>query len=248
VCQPIRIGLPIMLGSRHPVTALAVMRGFSLIEMMVSIVIGLIVAAGAVSLIVAIDQANSETIQSTRLTQELRTLATVISNDVKRARRIDDPIGMVGVGSTNACATTPKTPAQPCYPLTPSSGSASCMTYGYSGTASTASLYNYHSVRLSTNGAVMLSQLTFDPNAVAAGTALPTTAAITNCTSSGGITGGTETQISSSSINITSMTFTYVNAGEIDLSITGKLLAGDTYSKTISRTFTQPIFIRSSAL
>ncbi|MGH8121900.1 MAG: PilW family protein [Rudaea sp.] len=219
-------------------------RGFSLIEMMIAIVIGLVVIAGAISLIVAIDKANSETIQSTRLTQELRSLASVVADDIKRARYINDPIGMVGTG---VCATAPVTPAQPCYPITPTAGSASCVTYGYTGTISSASVYSYRSVRLVTTsgiGAVNLAQLTFDPNAVAAGTSLPTTAVATACP----ITGGTETQISSREINVTGLTFTYVNAGEIDLSVTGQLLGGDSYTNAISRTFTQPIFIRSSQL
>jgi hypothetical protein len=91
---------------------------------------------------------------------------------------------------------------------------------------------------------VNLSQLTFDPNAVSSGTALPTTAVTTACP----VTGGTESQISSREINVTALTFTFVGAGEIDLTLTGKMLAGDTYANGITRTFTQPIFIRSSAL
>ena len=240
------------------------MRGFTLIEMMVAIVIGMIVVGGAVALIVAINQANSETIQSTRLTQELQALASVIADDVKRARAVTDPIGMVSSGSATACVTAPTAPTQPCYPITPTAGSANCITYGYSGAASAGNvynaggvltssyLYNYRSIRLVTSGGVgtvNLSQLTFDPTTGivtppgAAGT-IPTAAAITACP----ITGGAETAISSKEINITALTFTYVNSGEIDLSLTGKQLAGDTYTNNISRTFTQPIFIRSSQL
>ena len=236
----------------------APVRGFTLIEMMVSITIGMIVAAGAVSLIVAINQANSETIQSTRLTQELRSLATVISDDLKRTRRIDDPISMVGQGLTKSCPTTPTTPAQPCYTITATT--AGCIAYGYTGVSrnsangtsckmpdgtgsgsTCASIYNYHSVRLA-NGAVVLDQLIFDPN-VAAGTALPTAAAITACP----ITGSTATTLSSPQVNITWLTFTAVSASEIDLEIRGKLLAGDAYTNNITRKFTQPIYIRSAA-
>src|SRR5260221_878874 len=71
-------------------------QGFSLIEMMVSIVIGLLVMAGATTLIVAINQANATTIESSRLTQELRTTLEVIANDLRRARRLDDPVGVMG--------------------------------------------------------------------------------------------------------------------------------------------------------
>jgi hypothetical protein len=58
----------------------------------------------------------------------------------------------------------------------------------------------------------------------------------------------TTVQISSQEVSITALTFTYINGGEIDLSLTGKLIKGDAYTNTVSRTFTQPIFIRSGTL
>jgi Tfp pilus assembly protein PilW len=249
----------------------AAARGFSLIELMISMVIGMIVALGAVSLIVAIDQSNSETIQATRLTQELRTLSVVIADDIKRTRRVDDPIAMVGQGTTSACATAPVTPAQPCYPMTTTlavSGVPTCVTYGYTGTVSSQSIYNYNSVRL-TNNQVEMAQLTFDPSASATGTALPSTADITHCTSSGGITGSTAYTLNSSEVKITSLCFSssadtgscYFDsttsscllntvvpaANEIDMCVAGQLIAGDTYTKTITRAFVQPIFVRSAS-
>ena len=237
-----------MLNSRIPVVTRTSMKGFSLIELMIAMVIGLIVVAAVISLILAINQANSETIQSTRLTQELRTLAAVIADDLKRTRRVDDPIGMVGQGTTSACAVAPVTPAQPCYPITPTTATspATCATYGYTGTTTSSSIYNYHSVRRVVTGGVgsiVLNQLTFDPNSVAAGTALPTTAVVTACP----ITGSTATTLSSGQIDITALSFTAVSTAEIDLTLTGKLSAGDAYTKTITRTFTQPIFIRSNS-
>jgi type II secretory pathway pseudopilin PulG len=76
-------------------------RGFSLIEMMVATSVGMIVVAGAVTLIVAISHANSETIQSTRINQGMRTLASVIGEEIRRARRLHDPIAYVGQGGTS---------------------------------------------------------------------------------------------------------------------------------------------------
>lgn len=232
-----------MLNSQSLRSMGAPLRGFTLIEMMVSITIGLIVAAGAVSLIVAINQANSETIQSTRLTQELRSLASVISDDLKRTRRIDDPVSMVGQGTAAACPAVPKTPAQPCYRIY--TGTAGCVSYGYTGTIGSASIYNYHSVRL-VNGAVVLDQLTFDPN-VAAGTALPINSASDSTKTDCPITGATATTLSSPQVNIIALTFLpAVVTNKIDLTVSGKFLAGDAYSNTITRTFTQPIYIRST--
>ncbi|HEY2396738.1 MAG TPA: prepilin-type N-terminal cleavage/methylation domain-containing protein [Rudaea sp.] len=252
-----------MLIRRHGSGLPKAARGFSLIELMISVLIGLIVAAGAVALIVAIDRANSETIQSTRLTQELRSIASVIADDIKRARRIADPVGMVGYGTTNTCATTPTVPAQPCYTITPSTtatqtvatlGVQPCMTYGYTGTTGSSTLYNYRFIWL--NGtSVELDQWTFDPTGLANGTQIPvpptqttlTTCSITKATPTH-VGTPTTVQISSQEVSITALTFTYINGGEIDLSLTGKLIKGDAYTNTVSRTFTQPIFIRSGTL
>jgi prepilin-type N-terminal cleavage/methylation domain-containing protein len=65
--------------------------GFSLVELMVAMVLGLIVVAAVVNLVVSIIQSNNQTIQATRLTQELRATAAVIAADIKRARSVDDP-------------------------------------------------------------------------------------------------------------------------------------------------------------
>jgi len=253
--------------------------GFSLIELMVSVTIGLIVAAGAVTLIVAIDRSNSEMIQSTRLTQELRALATVIADDFKRTRRINDPVAMVGQGSTKTCptptSTKPATPSQPCYSIGTSltvSGIDTCLFYGYSGTASTGSVFNYRAVRLSGSNLVM-DQGTYDPNAVAAGTRIPVA---TGCTSSGLTVDANSTltvahyPLNSSEVSISSfcvsstadagtcvansagtcvLDTTMVPASnEIDICIAGKLTGGDTYTKTITRAYVQPLYVRAVAI
>jgi type II secretory pathway component PulJ len=242
--------------------------GFSLIEMMISVVMGMIVAAGAVSLIVAIDKSNSETIQATRLTQELQALSAVIADDIKRARRIDDPIAKVAQGSTNNCATTPTLPAQPCYTFSTSQGTNACVAYGYSGTTSTSYVYNYRSIRRTVTGGVgsiVLDQLAFDPTTNASGTALPAVA----CQP----TGSTSYALSSNQVNITSLCFSsasdastcYFNAtngdceldttsthvpaaNEVDVCIAAKLVSGDVYEKTITRAFVQPIYIQSPSI
>lgn len=66
-------------------------RGFSMVELMVAMVLGLIVVAAVVNLVMSIIQSNNQTIQATRLTQELRATAQVIASDIKRARSVDDP-------------------------------------------------------------------------------------------------------------------------------------------------------------
>lgn len=84
-----------MLTSRH---AAPVQRGFSLIELMVSVVLGLLLVAAVLSLVVSVTKTNADTIRSTRLTQELRTLLEVVSREVTRARYIEDPLANVGAG------------------------------------------------------------------------------------------------------------------------------------------------------
>jgi prepilin-type N-terminal cleavage/methylation domain-containing protein len=84
-----------MLMPRHACSA---QRGFSLIELMVSVVLGLLLVAAVLSLVVSVTKTNAETIRSTRLTQELRTLLEVVSREVTRARYIEDPLANVGAG------------------------------------------------------------------------------------------------------------------------------------------------------
>jgi len=211
-------------------------RGFSLIEMMVAITVGLIVAAAAVALIVSIDQANSETIQSARLTGELRALATVVTDDIMRARRVNDPIAMVGQGTTKACPSSPKAPSdQPCYSMRTGDTAASapdtdtsapkCLAYGYSGlqanrNATTydtkARTFVYHKVYFnslsSSAGGLVLAQYTYDPNSVASGTALPTIDPGPTYTNDCSVTGATANptrpqQLNSDQVNITSVCF-----------------------------------------
>lgn len=258
-----------MLNIRHSFPRAA--RGFSLIELMVSVTIGLIVAAGAVTLIVAIDRSNTETIHATRLTQELRALAGVIADDIKRTRRINDPIAMVGQGSAKTCPTAPVTPNQPCYPRL-TTGTSGCIMYGYSGTTADETLYNYRYVYLDGTN-VKIDQYVYDPSSVATGTALPTTATLTAaCPLTTAPTNTTKTTatLNSDQVNITTfcvssstdtgtcyfdssdstckLNTTVPLGNEIDICIAGQLKNGDVYTKTITRAFVQPIFMRSSAV
>ena len=72
--------------------------GFTLIEMMVALVIGLIVSGAAIAFLVSIAKVNKENLQVTRLTQELRAVSEVINREVRRARYVSDPIGNVAQG------------------------------------------------------------------------------------------------------------------------------------------------------
>jgi Tfp pilus assembly protein PilW len=245
-----------MLTPAHSMTRHGPVRGFSLIEMMVSIVIGMIVALGAVSLIVAIDRSNSETIQSTRLNQELRSIAAVISNDLKRARRIDDPIAKVGQG-TNACVSAAP---EPCFAIGPSPADPACITYGYSGTSGSTNTKNYRAIRRTVdaggNGSIVLAADTSAVDCTSAGTQLNSAqvditglclAYNTGVVSGGNLVGTTCPVCTSSSCLCTggAAAVPAVGTEEIDVCIAGRLRTGDTYTQTITRSILQPVFIRS---
>lgn len=67
-------------------------RGFSLVELMVGMALGLILTGAVLALVVAIIQSNRQTLQSTRLNQELRATLALVANDLRRARAVDDPL------------------------------------------------------------------------------------------------------------------------------------------------------------
>ena len=95
--------------------------GFTLIELMVALVIGLIVIGAVLALIVAMIRTNNQTIQSTRLTQELRGTAAVITSELQRAGSAENPFNL-----TNAAALAAVDAA-----------TAGCIKYSYSDTAGT---------------------------------------------------------------------------------------------------------------
>lgn len=59
--------------------------GFSLIELMIALVAGLIVVGAVLAFTVSSVQANAEFVKSTRLTQELRNVTDYITSELKRA-------------------------------------------------------------------------------------------------------------------------------------------------------------------
>ncbi len=70
--------------------------GFTLIELMIAMAIGLIVIGSAIALMVSVMRANSENRQSTRLTQELRALTDIVARELRRARYNEDTLTFVG--------------------------------------------------------------------------------------------------------------------------------------------------------
>lgn len=132
-------------------------RGFSLIEMMVAITIGLIVIGSVLGLVLSIMRANNQTIQATRLTQEMRATAAVIAGDLKRAGGVIDPM-------TVATANAGK-------PLNPyaaiDAATAGCIRYSYANNSGN----NFRAVSRS-NRAVFLDTVTTNTATCGGGTRL----------------------------------------------------------------------------
>ena len=95
--------------------------GFTLIELMVAMVLGLIVMGAVIALVMSMIRANNQTIQSTRLTQELRATAAVITGELQRAGSASNPFNI-----TTATALG-----------TVNTATAGCIIYSYSDEAGT---------------------------------------------------------------------------------------------------------------
>jgi len=221
-------------------TARAPARGFSLVEMMVAMLIGAIVAAGAVALIVAIARSNSETIQATRVNQELRALASVIGDEIRRSRRLHDPLVLVGQGgATNGTFDFIDT------------STAGCIVYGYqdatlSDTSATAAVNNYQSIHLS-NGSIVFAKDTSAVTCTTAGTTLNSaqlniTGLVFKCVTSNGT--NVYDLANTSAANPTTV---QESCSEIDMTISATLVSGTVYEKTIPHTYVQQVFVRSGA-
>jgi Tfp pilus assembly protein PilW len=76
-------------------------RGFSLVEMMVAIVAGMIVSLAVITFMMSSMRSNGEYVQSTRLTQELRNTLDLIVRDVSRAGYNDDALSYVSLPNTS---------------------------------------------------------------------------------------------------------------------------------------------------
>ena len=96
-------------------------RGFSMIELMVALVLSLLVAGAVLALVLAIIKSNRMTLQATRLNQELRATLAVVAADIRRARSVDDPLSSAMLGPNPIGAV--------------STATASCIIYAYDGAA-----------------------------------------------------------------------------------------------------------------
>lgn len=212
--------------------------GFSLVELMVALVVGMIVIGAVLALVLAIMKSNRQTLQSTRLNQELRATMAVVINDLRRARGTEDPL------------TEAKLPDGQRYGRDIDYSTAGCIRYAYADAPGGAC----HVIMRATTGTkadrIFLNAAAPTITAGSAGPpVVPATAACnTTCP-----TNGAGTQLGSDQVAITALTFTPTSPAtpavntvrSFDVTITGHLIDQDAELNSISRSVTQSVQIRS---
>jgi prepilin peptidase dependent protein B len=89
------------------VTILPRQKGFSLVELMISLTLGLVVMGGALSIVTSILATNTSTLKMTRLDQELRTVMMMLTRDLRRAGSWRDAVDKVIEASSSSGASGP---------------------------------------------------------------------------------------------------------------------------------------------
>lgn len=86
----------------HPVarTGGPASAGFSLVELMVGMAVGLILMAAMVALVISVLRTNADVVASARLTQEGRAIGEIMHREIKRARFNGLYLDFVGQGAT----------------------------------------------------------------------------------------------------------------------------------------------------
>jgi prepilin-type N-terminal cleavage/methylation domain-containing protein len=206
-------------------------QGFTLVEMMVALVVGLIVVGAVLALVVSIMRSNRQTLQATRLNQELRATLAVIANDLRRARSVTDPLTTAKALGGNPFAQV-------------DSSSAGCIRYAYANGPGGACRV----ILRATSGTTAVNKIFLGARAPDATTGLCTT----SCPATASASGITFTKLGSDQVEITALTFTpattTATAGttrRFDVTVTGNLIDQDDELSSITRTMTQSVFVRS---
>ncbi len=100
--------------------------GFSLVELMISITVGLVVLGGVVSIFSSSVKGNADALKMTRLNQELQAAMGMMTRDIRRAGYWGNASSAIGPSTSNANPFTLDTPGN-------YSGetNASCITFSY---------------------------------------------------------------------------------------------------------------------
>lgn len=213
--------------------------GFSLVELMVALVVGLIVVGAVLALVLAIMKSNRQTVQSTRLNQELRATMAVVANDLRRARGAADPL------------TEAKLPDVQRYSRFINYGTVGCISYAYANAPGGVCRMVVRATTGAKTNRIFL--LAYDPDPTPASAGPPIVPAGLVCDTTCPTNGAGGTQLGSDQVEITGLTFTPLTPASptaetvrsFEVSITGKLIDQDDELEGIERTVTQSVQIRS---
>lgn len=75
-------------------------RGFSLVELMVGLAVGLVLLTAMVALVVSVLRANADVVSGAKLNQEGRAIGDIMHRELKRARYSGSYLTFVGAGAT----------------------------------------------------------------------------------------------------------------------------------------------------
>jgi prepilin-type N-terminal cleavage/methylation domain-containing protein len=125
--------------------------GFSLIELMIALVAGLIVSAALVAFTMSSFRSNGEYVLSTRLTQELRNSLDLVMRDLRRAGYDEGALGRLAQGTMS--------------PFSPMLVEADCVVYAYDrDTANDPALYHDGEIDLANGEVRALRRVDVDYN------------------------------------------------------------------------------------
>ncbi|MGR8980859.1 MAG: PilW family protein [Gammaproteobacteria bacterium] len=172
-----------------PQTATPLQKGFTLIELMISIVIGLFILSAVLSLFVSMIKSDADNAKAVQLNQELRTVMSLMTRDIRRAganrNAASDSLEMPPSNPFSVAGSTLLSIA-----ANAQGDADSCITYSYDANDGTNELYGFrldsgeHTVEtrasgqacneggwndLTDNNLVNITELTFADNPVMEG-------------------------------------------------------------------------------
>jgi len=112
-------------------------RGFTLIEVLIGMAVGIVVVGGAIIIYVSTVQNSNDTLKSSRLNQEIGSLLLVIANDVRRAGfwgDIDDTAYHLNPFNQPNATSLVVIDDMASNTIQPETGQGSCLTYAYDAT------------------------------------------------------------------------------------------------------------------
>lgn len=198
----------------------ASMRGVSLVELMVALVAGLVVVAAVLALVLAIMHSDRQTLQVTRLNQELRATLAVVANDLRRARSVQDPLSTAVIVTGNPYGAV-------------STATSGCVVYAYDGAINGP----WHIVRLLSGTVVMQGAAARPADCGGGGTPVALGSRqveVTALSFSPTTTASTPPVVTDEGV-----------VRDFTITITGRLIDRDTGLSSVSRTMSQDVYVRS---